>query len=359
MGAGSYLPFLKRAVVRDGPPVHLTVFVTGRCNARCRHCFHWKEVDAGVEGLALEAMRRVGETVGGELLWLAFAGGEPFLRSDLGEIARGFAARRPRHVSIPTNALVESTTVEGAERVCEALPDAFVNVSVSFDGPAEIHDRIRATPGGFDRSVKTFAALKRLQARRANLGIGAILTVTAENQAQAPDFVTWLRRELAPDNVTINLARGGPRDAALLNVDPARYRAAVDAKTRDLRDGSLPYFRFPMARVAAARDLVMYDRIEKQARGADDYRPCLAGRLSAVIYENGVVAPCEIRPDSFGNLHDVGYDFARLWTSEEAQAIRDRIWADQCACTWECQAGVNVLFTPSLYPKLAARTLAR
>jgi len=350
---------LKRAVVRDGPPLHLTLFVTGRCNARCRHCFHWKEVDAAVEGLPLDAITKVAGSLGGDLLWLALAGGEPFLRDDLGEIARAFAPRRPRHVSIPTNALVESTTLQGAERVCAALPDSFVNVSVSFDGPPEIHDSIRATPGGFQKSVKTFESLKRLRERTANLGLGVIHTVTAENQAQAAEFVTWLRRELRPDNVTINLARGAPRDEALLRVDPQRYRDAVEAKTRDLRDGSLPYFRFPMARVASARDLVMYERIEDQSRGAGAYRPCLAGRLSAVIYEDGRLAPCEIRDDVFGNLRDVDFDFSRLWTSQAAQELRDRIWAQRCECTWECQAGINVLFTPSLYPKLAVKTLVR
>ena len=67
-----------------------------------------------------------------------------------------------------------------------------------------------------------------------------IHTVTAENQDTAAEFVTWLRRELAPDNVTINLARGNPRDPGLLRVEPHKYRAAVDAKSAALRDGSLP-----------------------------------------------------------------------------------------------------------------------
>ncbi len=359
MARPSYLPFLKRAFVSDGPPVHLTLYVTGRCNARCRHCFHWKEVDAGVEGLPLPAMERVAATLGGELLWLAFAGGEPFLRDDLAEIARAFARCRPRHVSVPTNALALDRTVGGADRLAAAVPDAFVNVSVSFDGPEEIHDRIRDTPGGFRKSIETFRALKTLQGRHANLGVGVILTVTAENQTEAADFVTWIRGALEPDNVTINLARGAPRDDALLRVDPANYRAAVEAKTRALRDGSLSYFKFPGARVAAARDLVMYERIERQASGTADYRPCLAGRLSAVIFEDGSVAPCEILPDRLGNLRDVGHDFGALWRSPQAQAVRDRIWAERCACTWECQVGTNVLFTPSLYPKLALKTVLR
>jgi len=359
MAITSYLPFLKRAVVVDGPPLHLTLYVTGRCNARCRHCFHWKEVDAGIEGLPLEALQRTAQTLGGELLWLAFAGGEPFLRHDLGEIARAFAARRPRHVSIPTNALAAEPTLEGAARVCEAVPESFVNVSVSFDGPREIHDRIRATPGGFDKSIENFRRLRDLQSKFKNLGVGVICTVTAENQNEAADFVEWLRRELVPDNVTINLARGSPRDGDLLAVDPARYRAAVDAKSRALRDGTLTYFRFPGARVAAARDLVMYERIESLARGTSAYKPCLAGRLSAVVYEDGRVAPCEILPVDFGNLRETGYDFAALWRGERAQKVRDEIWAKRCECTWECQMGTNVLFTPTLYPSLAWKTLVR
>ena len=26
-------------------PSHLILYVTSRCNARCKHCFYWKEID--------------------------------------------------------------------------------------------------------------------------------------------------------------------------------------------------------------------------------------------------------------------------------------------------------------------------
>ena len=50
MNALRYAAFLKRGLVHRGPPLHLTLFITGVCNARCRHCFHWEEVAAGVSG---------------------------------------------------------------------------------------------------------------------------------------------------------------------------------------------------------------------------------------------------------------------------------------------------------------------
>lgn len=357
MGVASYLPFLKRAFVREGPPVHLTLYVTGRCNARCRHCFHWKEVDANLEGLPLPAMQQIARTLGGELLWLAFAGGEPFLRDDLHEIAAAFSVCKPRHISIPTNALSRERTIGGAGLVLEAAPRSFVNISVSFDGPREIHDHIRATPGGFDKSVENFKLLKELKSKYNNLGVGVIYTVTAENQHSAADFVRWLRANLEPDNITINLARGAPRDLALLAVDSKNYRAAVDAKSEAMRDGKLPYFQFPGARVAVARDLLMYEQIEQYASGSPKYSPCLAGRVSAVIYEDGRVAPCEIRSDDIGNLKETKYNFSELWNSSAALALRKKIWDERCMCTWECQMGTNVLFTPSRFPRLLYKTV--
>ena len=60
----------------------------------------------------------------------------------------------------------------------------------------------------------------------------------------------------------------------------------------------------------------MYDQIERQASGEPNYKPCLAGRVSAVIYEDGRLAPCEILPDVIGNLKDVDYQFSKLWESE-------------------------------------------
>ena len=41
----------------------------------------------------------------GPLLWVAFGGGEPFLRDDLPRIAAAFARHGARHLTIPTNGL--------------------------------------------------------------------------------------------------------------------------------------------------------------------------------------------------------------------------------------------------------------
>ncbi len=360
MNALRYAAFLKRGFVRRGPPLHLTLFVTGACNARCRHCFHWEEVAAGVSGPSLEDVTRLADSAAklGPLLWVSFGGGEPFLRKDLPELAAAFGRNGLRHLAIPTNGLVEPTQHGHVDRILAGNPDVFLSVSVSFDGPPEIHDSIRQVPGGHARSMASVRAYKDQATGTDRLGVGIILTVTSENQHVLAEHLEELVHELRPDNVTVNLARGNPMERHLLEVDPDRYREVVDTKARLIADGVLPYFDFPLARVAVARDRMMYEHVERLARGdRSRHLPCTAGSLSAVIMENGDVHPCELLDRKLGNLGDTDWDLGRLWSTQVADDTRRWIKDTKCACTWECAQADNVLFNPKSWPELARRSV--
>ncbi len=356
MKPSRYLPFAARALKRSGAPIHLTLFVTGMCNARCRHCFHWKEVAAGVPGPTLEDVRRLADSSArmGPLLWVSFGGGEPFLRRDLAELARAFGRHGLRHLAIPTNGLVEGRQHALTARIARENPNTFLSVSVSFDGPPEVHDAIRQVPGGHARSASTVARLREQKKDLPNLGVGVLLCVTSENQHVLADHMEELVRELRPDNVTVNLARGTAMDEELLDVDPACYREVVARKHELVREGLLPYFDFPLGRLAVARDRLMYEHVARVAEGESrPHLPCTAGTLSAVVFEDGSVHPCEILGKSIGNLNDVAWDLERLWTAESARALRVEIEETRCRCTWECAQADNVLFNPRTWPRLA------
>ena len=85
--------------------------------------------------------------------------------------------------------------------------------------------------------------------------------------------------------------------------------------------------------------------------------PCQAGTLSVVVDERGEVRPCEVLGASFGNLREVGMDFRRIWESPPAKSARQWIRESRCACTWECAAATNLLFTPGIAPRILARAL--
>jgi MoaA/NifB/PqqE/SkfB family radical SAM enzyme len=354
-----YLPFVRRGLRRRGPPLHLTLFVTGACNLRCRHCFHWREVAAGVPGPSLEKVHALADSAAGmgPLLWVAFGGGEPFLRPDLPELGRAFGRHGLRHLSIPTNGLVERQHA-AVERLARENPRTFVSIAVSFDGPPDVHDAIRCIPGGHARAMDAVRRLREQKRDLPNLGVGIALTVTRESQDVLAAHIEELVRELAPDNVTINLARGDALDGRLLDVDPDRYREVVATKRRLMSAGALPYFEFPLARLAAARDRLMYEHVERIARGdRSRHLPCTAASVSAVVFEDGSVHPCEVLGESLGSLEEVGWDLARLWDGERARSLRQRIAATRCACTWECAQADNVLFAPRSWPRLARESL--
>ena len=356
MNAARYLPFLGRALHHGGAPLHLTLFVTGVCNARCRHCFHWKEVEAGISGPSPEQVDRLAASAArmGPLLWVSFGGGEPFLRRDLPALGRSFGKRGLRHLAIPTNGLVEAHQHEITAQLASENPDTYLTVSVSFDGSPDIHDSIRQVPGGHARSVKSVRAYLKQKQQFKNLGVGILLCVTKENQDSLADHMEELVRELRPDNVTINLARGTAMEEHLLEVDPARYREVVERKRSLVERGLLPYFDFPMGRLAVARDRVVYEQIAGYKEDQEsNYLPCTAGRLSAVIFEDGSVHPCEILGRSMGNLNAVDWNLDQLWRQKQADDLRDQIHQTRCTCTWECAQGDNVLFNARAWPRLA------
>lgn len=360
-----YLPFLKRGFVHAGPPLHLTVYVTGRCNLRCRHCFHWKEVLEGAPGPSLEQFEQLAASTGrmGPLLWVSFGGGEPFLRDDLEHIAASFGRRGLRHLTIPTNGLVGQME-QRVRALLAAVPETVLSLSVSIDGPPAIHDAIRLAPGGHAKSCETVRRLVALAESEPRLGVGLALTVTRENQHELADHAEELVRALRPHNLTINLARGTAPDTGLLEVEIEAYEALVARKRQLMDAGLLPYFDFPLAAVAVARDRMMYAHVARvaRARGADlgaAHRPCTAGKLSAVIFENGQVHPCEVLGESFGDLNEHDWDLSRLWSSAAAEALRERIRATRCRCTWECAQADNLLFRPRSWPRLAREVLSR
>jgi len=352
-----YLPFVTRGLRSAGPPIHLTVYVTGQCNLRCRHCFHWREVAAGVPGPALADLRRLADSAArmGPLLWISLGGGEPFLRKDLVDVASAFARHGLRHLAIPTNGLLPERAEAFAEELLARHPELHLSISISFDGPPAVHDAIRDVPGGHARSMECVRQLKRLQERLPRLGVGVLVCVTRENQDVLADHVRELVRELRPDNVTVNLARGDALDRTLLDVDVQRYEEVVAAKRELQESGALPYFDIPLARVARARDELMYEHVARVARGenAAQHLPCTAGSVSAVVFEDGAVRACEILPDAIGNLNEVGWDLEQLWSAKAARDLRTKIEATRCACTWECAQADNVLFNARTWPKLA------
>ena len=108
-----------------------------------------------------------------------------------------------------------------------------------------------------------------------------------------------------------------------------------------------------LQKVLRAKDTVMTEIIAETYDQDASLIPCYGGRLLGILKDNGEVFPCEQLSTPLGNVRDAGYDFMKVWKSQEAERERQMIKDRKCHCTYECSMAPNVLFNPALYPKLA------
>jgi MoaA/NifB/PqqE/SkfB family radical SAM enzyme len=349
------------AVLWQRRPIQLTFFVTRRCNASCPYCFYPRSPDRSAEAAPELSLEEIGRTASslGPLLWLAFSGGEPYLRKDLAEVARIFHAQnRPAVLLISTNGLLPETITAATEEILAHCPRSIVVVKLSLDGLQPVHDAVRQTPGGFERVMQTYRSLGRLLGKHPNFELGINTVFCSGNQERIDELIGFVQRLEHVRTHTISLARGNLASAHCKDIDYGRYWRALDTLERNLKSRASPVYGFRGARLKAAQDIVQRRLIHQTALQQRRLTPCYAGRLNLVLSETGQVYPCETLSASWGNVREFQYDLAQVADTERARAAKRSIRAGACHCTHECYFLTNILFNPRRYPALAREYLS-
>ena len=219
----TYSPFRHLgSVLWKRSPLHLTFFVTRRCNARCPFCFYLSsrnEAARQERELTVDEISRLSASLG-NLLWLAFSGGEIFLRPDLVEMTRIFYRQnRPAIILLPTNGLKTDTIREYTEKILQQCPKSTIVVKLSLDGPEPIHDRIRDVAGSYRKTMATYESLAELLAPYPNFELGINSVFCAANQDVMDDLIDRVAKLPHIKTHTISLIRGAVADDTLKAVD--------------------------------------------------------------------------------------------------------------------------------------------
>ncbi|MDH3309868.1 MAG: radical SAM protein [Gammaproteobacteria bacterium] len=348
------------AVLWKRRPIQLTFFVTRRCNARCPFCFYLngdgRDWHRGQE-LTLEEIRRISHSFG-SLLWLAFSGGEPYVRRDLAEIARVFYEQnRPAMMLLPTNGLTPELIRDRTEEILARCPHSTVVVKLSLDGLNGDHDALRGTPGGFERVMRSHRLLAPLLDRYSNFELGINTVLVSDNQDKMDQVIDFVRDLPGIRTHTISLVRGNVAEPRYTEVDAASYQRAIERLKRELKEPGAARYRFRGGRLKAAQDILQRQLIHRTRAQQRRQIPCYAGRLNLVLTENGEVYPCEIRSETLGNVRECDYDVNRLLRGAASRSVLDSIRRGECHCTHECYFITNILFNPRLYPALVREYL--
>lgn len=337
------------------PPV-LNFLVTRRCDLRCRHCFFWEHLESDdSEELSLEEIAKISSHMG-PLFSLVLSGGEPFLRKDLPEIARVFHDQnRAKLILILTDGQLTERAVESVERTLAACPESLVTVGVSIDGVGRVHDEIRQKQGAFERAVATLNALKGHSLREPRLAVQTCTVLMRPNQDHILDLYRFIRDELSPDRVAVNLVRQDPLDPSVLGADPGIYLELLRTIEQDTYTGRLRNrFGFDRLALSTVADLHMMNLVHRTYVECRPQVKCYAGVSSGVLFPDGTVWSCELR-EGLGNVRECGYDPKRLWGQYRKEIFGTPSRAS-CFCTHEIDC-----FLPSIplnlghYPSLVRR----
>ena len=336
-------------------PTYFIYYPTSRCNLSCSHCFYHASLNKKFNELTLGEIDRFTKSMD-PLLHLILTGGEPYLRPDIDKIVRIFYENtKVPIISIPSNGFFKNSMLEKIKSMMETCPELVLNQLISLDGLKEKHDEIRGFKGSFDRAIETIKALKELQSQYGRINIGIITTFTSQNQNNFIEIIKGIYEIARPDNITITLVRGNPKEKVNLNLDIKLYHEAVKYRDSLFYSKKMPgHIRFTGNKLATASRIILNEKVEKIYETNKYQMPCYAGNLSGVMYSEGEVHPCEILDSShkIGNIRDFNYDFRKLWLSQKAKDEIKFIRGTNCFCTHECFNTVNILFNAKFYPRL-------
>jgi len=352
----NFLHHLHKTVYkRNQLPSYFIFYPTSKCNLSCSHCFYHDSLNKRFNELSLEEIDKFTKTMD-PLLLLILTGGEPYLRNDIDEIARLFYENtKVPIISIPSNGFFKDKMINKIKNMMESCPDLVLNQMISLDGLYEDHDKIRGAKGSFDKAIESIKALKELQREYNRINIGTITTFTSQNQSKFKEIIKGIYDISKPDNITITLVRGDPKEKVNVNLDMNLYREGVKYRDELFFSKKMPgHIRFKGNKLATAARIILNEKVQEIHETNKYQMPCYAGNLSGVMYSEGEVYPCEILDDShkIGNIRDFDLNFRKLWLSQKAKEEIKFIRGTNCFCTHECFYTVNILFNPKFYPRI-------
>ena len=353
----------KSVIKKNQLPSYFIFYPTSRCNLMCSHCFYHDSLNKRMNELSLEEIDAFTKTMD-PLLSLILTGGEPYLRHDLDQIARIFYENtRTPIITIPSNGWYLDKMSEQIRNMMKWCPELILNQLISIDGLKEDHDAIRmkglnkgrGAKGSFDKALDAIKLIKELQKEFGRINLGIATTFTSENQHKMKDIVKGIYELAKPDNITIALVRGDPKEKVNQNLDIKLYREAVEFRNNLFYSKKMSgHAKFKGNKLATAGRIILNEKVQQIFETGEYQMPCYSANLSGVMYPEGQVHPCEILDKShkIGNIRDFNLDFKKLWLSQKAKKEVNFIRKTKCVCTHECFNSVNILFNPKFYPKL-------
>src|SRR5205085_4241458 len=210
----------------DRLPMGAVYEATMRCNLHCEFCYvgdflnlegEWRQE------LTLEALNKAFPQQNG--FQISLTGGEIFMRKDIMSVLDLFRGKGYACGYLTTNGTI--ITEERAEALAELAAKGFLkHISVSVDGPKELHDVARGLKGTFERTTEGLHRLQEAARRKGAPLRVSINTTVAHESLDALDRMVDVAEQLGVDAIGLNhLMFSTPEEVAetarMIDADPS------------------------------------------------------------------------------------------------------------------------------------------
>lgn len=331
-----------------GNLAQVILFVTDQCNARCSFCFNTRLTDNKKEykdrGLLKFSEYEIIAKKIKPVFQVVLSGGEPFLREDIGGIAKAFYTHAgARLISIPTNGIIAEGIENKIERIAKECPLATINLAVSIDAYGAVHDRMRGHEGCFEKAVKLCRRILLLKKQCKNINLVINTVLLSDNYDAIIALNKYLSETLGRANYYHNFqidqrlnSEEYPEDGKYIKSFLKLWlsvREKSPCRGKRLKAAIEKYYIFLMNKI-----------IEEQVFSKKMIYKCVAGKKLCVIMPDGLVSACEpfIFEKKYSevkkfNIRNYNYDYKLLQKEPEFKRVQKFIRKRKCsACVWSC-----------------------
>ena len=330
------LTALKSNVTHLERPYKLTFSITYACQSRCMTCNIWQIKPTGELDI-----REIGEFArrNNYFKWIEITGGEPFLRSDIVDIAKTFKenSKNLYILTMPTNSLCNQDMVVGRMEEILKLGIPRVSITVSLDGYRELHDKIRGIPGNFDRATGMAKRLRDLQSRYPSLFFVFGYTMSKFNEGQLMKTIQEVKKELpwvTANNFHVNMGQTSEiyYKNSEMNLKPDTTGFSTELES------FIGSRRFEMGTIPVIENAFL-KKLDYYIKTGNT--PMKGRSLDASLFLDsyGNVFPSIMWGRKIGNIRDSDYDLSKIWHNAEAEEARKLISEGKEPRAWTaCEA---------------------
>ncbi len=334
-------PYIDDAPVTE-PPLHaLSLAVAQKCNLGCTYCYAQQgEFGGPARSMALaQALAAVDLLVEGAApgsrLNLAFLGGEPLVNRPVLQAATRHAADRAARRGVQMGFSITTNGTLLTEADGDFFEEHGFAVTVSLDGPREVHDLQRPTKGGrgsFDRIMTNVAPLL---ARQRRMQVTARVTVTPLNLGLRETLDQFVAAGFHSVGFSPMLSAPTGR-GEMQHTDLEVMLGEMIDCGREYERRMLRGERYPFAN--------MVNAMREIARGTHRPYPCGAGAGYLGVSAEGELAACHRfvgdEAGAMGSLQD-GIDRTRQATWLAERHVHRQMPCSGCWARYLCGGGCH------------------